>query len=175
MVPDVLQVARASTCAYMRRHAPRPWHQLAYEDLDNSTSRAQAIAAIYRHVGVHDNWTGWHDVRRRQSSREADAISLFLGRGRVRPVGRAHPAGPEPAARQPRQTFIHRSSRVPVCGCSLWGARMKSENLGVEGLAGVTNLLPLTVPTERNPPTETEGNIHIPTGFPAKLLPTLSN
>ena len=66
-----------STCAYMRRHAPRPWHQLAYEDLDNSTSRAQAIAAIYRHVGVHDSWTGWHDVRRRQSSREADAISLL--------------------------------------------------------------------------------------------------
>ena len=60
----------------MRRHAPRPWHQLAYEDLDNSTSRAQAIAAIYRHVGVHDNWTGWHDVRRRQSRRE-DAISLL--------------------------------------------------------------------------------------------------
>jgi len=114
----LLRVVRQqrSTCAYMRRHAPRPWHQLAYEDLDNSTSRAQAIAAIYRHVGVHDSWTGWHDVRRRQSSREADAISLFLGRGRVRPVGRAHPAGPEPAARQPRQTFIHRPSRVPVCG-----------------------------------------------------------
>ena len=74
----LLRVVRQqrSTCAYMRRHAPRPWHQLAYEDLDNSTSRAQAIAAIYRHVGVHDNWTGWHDVRRRQSSRE-DAISLL--------------------------------------------------------------------------------------------------
>lgn len=77
---------QAYTCAYMRRHAPRPWHQLAYEDLDNSTSRAQAIAAVYRHVGVHDRWTGWHDVRQRQSSREADATSL-LGAAEYKRLG----------------------------------------------------------------------------------------
>lgn len=66
-----------SRCRYMELHVPRPWHEVAYEDLSNATTRAAAVAAIYRTLGVNVSFGRWRDTRRRQSSYEATSKSVM--------------------------------------------------------------------------------------------------
>ncbi len=69
----------ASRCSYMRAFVPRPWRQVAYEDLDSPIPerRRAAIAYIYDAIGVNASWSVWRDRRTRQSLRNETVRSLL--------------------------------------------------------------------------------------------------
>ncbi len=73
---DKLIRNHARRCAYLRAHVRRPWHQVAYEDLESAAN----VAAVYRTIGVNASWRASVDKRRRQSPRGAQIDELLGGR-----------------------------------------------------------------------------------------------
>jgi len=65
-------------CRYLQRHVPKPWHQIAYEDVADHARRRAAIATVYRFIGVNASFHSWRDTRRRQSA-EGAPIASSLG------------------------------------------------------------------------------------------------
>ena len=127
-------------CRYLQRHVPKPWHQIAYEDVADHARRRAAIATVYNFIGVNASFHSWRDTRRRQSaegapvasvlgpSEQSRLIALLRGAHALRDILVWNRSGSFPEFRNMSHCDENTSTRMPVQGRRL---RPQLEAMGV--------------------------------------------